>query len=361
MPARSVVGRKGDDLTPTLSICIPTYNFGEFIGATLASIVAHVPADLEIVVVDGASTDNTAEIVGSWQQRFPGLKYFRLEKRGGIDHDLAKSIELATGDYCWLFSSDDIMRADALERVQHRIRSAHDLYVCRHTICDKSMRRLWDHPVFADGRERLVEFSDAAQRRECLEAAENTEALFSFMGSLVIRKEKWDSVQPVPEFMSSCWGHVARLLAIGQRQLKVCYVPETWLDKRGDNDSFLERGVVNRFRIAIDGFVGISRHFFGEDSPETRSVKRFLRNELPLSAFLYARDQVSRSPDTESRAELDRIFELCYRGRGFSGVIVGLLYSYLPIGVYRHLKTSYAFVRNAVRRFKGGSHGAPNP
>jgi glycosyltransferase involved in cell wall biosynthesis len=47
------------------------------------------------VVVDGASVDNTEEVVTSWQAKFSGLKYFRLERRGGIDHDLARSIELA--------------------------------------------------------------------------------------------------------------------------------------------------------------------------------------------------------------------------------------------------------------------------
>jgi abequosyltransferase len=60
----------------------------------------------------------------------------------------------------------------------------------------------------------VVEFSDPAQRRDCLASALNTEVLFSFMGSLVIRREKWLSVQPVSRFMGSCWGHVARLLAI---------------------------------------------------------------------------------------------------------------------------------------------------
>ena len=51
-----------------LSICIPTYNFGEFIGATLQSIIKQATDEVEIVVVDGASTDNTAEVVRAFQR-----------------------------------------------------------------------------------------------------------------------------------------------------------------------------------------------------------------------------------------------------------------------------------------------------
>jgi len=76
-----------------LSICIPTYNFGEFIGTTLESIIKQATAEVEIVVLDGGSTDNTREVVHSFQQRFPRLSYHRLEKRGGIDRDMAKAVE----------------------------------------------------------------------------------------------------------------------------------------------------------------------------------------------------------------------------------------------------------------------------
>jgi len=48
---------------PRLSICIPTYNFGRFIGETLDSILPQATEDVEVTVVDGASTDNTADIV----------------------------------------------------------------------------------------------------------------------------------------------------------------------------------------------------------------------------------------------------------------------------------------------------------
>ena len=54
-----------------LSICIPAKNFGQFIGETLDSIIQQANKNVEIVVLDGGSTDNTQEIVG-------GCKPFRV-------------------------------------------------------------------------------------------------------------------------------------------------------------------------------------------------------------------------------------------------------------------------------------------
>ena len=97
-----------------LSVCIPTYNFGAFIGETLQSIAAQLQDGVEIVVLDGGSTDDTAEVVGAFAQRYPQIRYHRRPERGGIDRDMARTVALARGEYCWLFGADDTMRAGAL-------------------------------------------------------------------------------------------------------------------------------------------------------------------------------------------------------------------------------------------------------
>ena len=295
-----------------------------------------------------------------WMARYPQLRYVRLEKRGGIDADLSASVALARGEYCWLFSGDDIMRPHAIQNAFEWLRAGHDVYLCKHTICDKNMRFLRDYPIFRHERSRAMEMSDPSQRREWLAAGVNTEALFSFMSSLIVRREKWSSIEPLAEFMGSCWGHVARLMALAQVQLKVCYVAEVWLDKRGENDSFLERGVVNRFKIAVDGFVEIATHFYGANSIETHNVLRLLRNEQALLSFLYARDRAIESPERENRQELDRIFAVCYAGGGFRNWMARALYHHFPVAGYRGLKSIYKVARAPwrwlYRQMKGDSH-----
>ncbi len=97
-----------------LSICIPTYNFADFIGETLQSIADQLDDRVEVVVVDGASTDNTGDVVRTFTNTYPNIRYHLLEEKGGIDVDMARSVELARGEFCWLFSSDDVMCHDAL-------------------------------------------------------------------------------------------------------------------------------------------------------------------------------------------------------------------------------------------------------
>lgn len=60
--------RKAAPVTaPALSVCIPTYNFGAFIGDAIESVLRGPLQQLEIVVLDGGSTDGTAAVVADFQ------------------------------------------------------------------------------------------------------------------------------------------------------------------------------------------------------------------------------------------------------------------------------------------------------
>jgi abequosyltransferase len=210
---------------------------------------------------------------------------------------------------------------------------------------------MYPYQIFSDGLGRTIEFSNSDQRRKCMAAGKNTEVLFSFMSGLIVNREKWLSIEPDTIFLGSCWWHVARLLELARKQLKVCYVAEAWLDKRGDNDSFMESGVVNRFRIAVDGFVGLATHFYGSQSVEAESVLRFLRSELSLLSFFYARDRILLSRDLNELPELNRIFDVCYSKK----FLMRALYHHLPVPVYQRMKLTYKFIRGRWRWIRGAA------
>ncbi len=108
-----------------LSICIATYNRAGFIGATLESIIPQLTEKVEILVVDGASPDNTAEVVRDYQSTCGQLRYVRLVTKGGVDQDYCKAVELARGEYCWLFTDDDALKPGSIQSVLSAIEEGH--------------------------------------------------------------------------------------------------------------------------------------------------------------------------------------------------------------------------------------------
>ena len=253
-----------------LSICIPTYNFGAFIGETLESILPQLVDGVEIVILDGGSTDDTANVVGSFAH--PAVRYHRQETRGGIDGDLARTIHLASGEYCWVFCADDLMKPDAVGHGLDRLGSDCDLYLCGFTLCTLEMRPLRDHPVARIDTDEEFDLSSAPDRRRYFEKAHTTPAFFSFAGSLIVKKARWTAAGPDERFVGSLWAHVAQVLRMIPLGLRLHFITSSLLYKRTGNDSFMDRGIVDRYAKAIDGYHRIAAAYFPEESPEARST-----------------------------------------------------------------------------------------
>lgn len=324
-----------------LSICIPLYNFGAFIGATLDSIIIQATRDVEIVIVDGASTDNTMEIVQRYQKTFPRLNYHRCEKRGGIDRDMAKTVELATGEYCWLFSGDDIMMSGALTRVMGSMSAGVDLLLCESMLCNFNMQPLFKHDILDAAGDEIFNLGNIASRLRYFEKAKNTAAFFSFCGALIFKRSAWNSVSLNESFIGSNWAHVARFFEILHHGLTIKYMPEPCLAKRGENDSFLENGLVNRFRIAIAGYHSLANAFFGSQSEEAFHIRRALRNEFKPWSLLYAKLECHKNNLIEDRVLLDRLAEMVYCDPLLINRVNLFLYKFTPLFIYQWTSAIY--------------------
>ena len=96
----------------TLSIVIPTYNRAPLLRYLLQSLVAGLadwPPDLEIIVLDNASTDETAEVVGEFTlQKYP-IDFRRNASNIGMDANLAACFDAASGEYLWQIGDDEII------------------------------------------------------------------------------------------------------------------------------------------------------------------------------------------------------------------------------------------------------------
>jgi abequosyltransferase len=333
---------------PRLSICIPTYNFGPYIGSMLASAVSQLAEGVEIVILDGGSTDETESVVRRYQESArDAIKYYRLPARGGIDVDLAKCVELAQGDYCWLFSADDVLRQGAIPRILHEIRAAHDLYICRHSDCTLDMKLLREHLVLSPNHDAVYALLDRMAALDYFRKAVTTEALFSFIGGLIVSRRLWCSVAINDKFVGSCWAHVARLLELLQGGISLKFISAVLSDRRGDNDSFADKGVVHRYSIAIDGYQRLARAFYGEDSEEAIQFKRVLAYEFDLRHFLSAKCACTLNPSTESLSKLNELIAGLYRNTGVGNQFRYFLYRIIPIGLYQGFRKMYRNIKRS--------------
>lgn len=107
---------------PLLSIIIPSYNMGRFIRATLDSILAQDYRPLEIVVMDGASKDDTVAVLRSYGD-CPELSWVSEPDRGIVEA-VNKGFARARGDVLAIQSADDCYLPGALARVVREFQSA---------------------------------------------------------------------------------------------------------------------------------------------------------------------------------------------------------------------------------------------
>jgi abequosyltransferase len=341
-----------------LSICIPTYNFGPFIGATLQSVLSQVEEGVEVVVLDGGSTDDTTKVVESFQERYPCLRYERRDERGGIDRDIARNVDLARGEYCWLFCADDVMKPGAMKRMLEHLNSGCDVYLCGLTLCTLDMEPLGDHRVSRIKTESQFDLSDTGERTVYFKHALTTTAFFSFAGSLAFKKSRWDEIGLDEEFVGSLWAHVARFFQMIPAGLRLHYIPTAYLFKRSDNDSFMDKGIVHRYAIAIDGYHRLADACFPRGSREARDVRRVVSNEFPPWFMLDLKFKSQRERP-EDLPTVDRLAAKTYGDRTLRNLVYRTLYDHTPRAAFRTARATFRAARSALTAVR--SRRRPEP
>lgn len=101
-------------MLPKISIVTPTFNQGNFIEATLCSVLEQNYPDLEHIVIDGGSTDNTLAVLESYRDRLAAVV---SERDDGQYHAISKGFAMTTGEVMAWLNSDDVYEPGALKAV----------------------------------------------------------------------------------------------------------------------------------------------------------------------------------------------------------------------------------------------------
>jgi len=99
---------------PRITVVTPSYNQSKFIEATIQSVLDQRYPNLEYIVIDGGSTDESVDVIRSYEKH---LAYWVSEKDPGASHAIVKGFARATGTILAYLNSDDLYLPGSLEAV----------------------------------------------------------------------------------------------------------------------------------------------------------------------------------------------------------------------------------------------------
>lgn len=111
-------------MDPLVSVITPSYNQGEYLEETIASVLNQTYKIIEYIIIDGGSSDNSVEIIKKYSSR---LSFWVSESDKGQADAINKGFAKASGDYlCWI-NSDDILYPDFVERRVNQFKQNPDI------------------------------------------------------------------------------------------------------------------------------------------------------------------------------------------------------------------------------------------
>ena len=114
---------------PLISVVMTSYNYGEYISKAIDSVLAQTFSDLELIIVDDASEDNSRDIIRSYMNKYARIKAIFHQENLGISRTVNDGWNAASGKFIASISSDDIWASDKLEKQLEILQEDEDLVV----------------------------------------------------------------------------------------------------------------------------------------------------------------------------------------------------------------------------------------
>ena len=225
----------------TLSIVIPAYNEEKRIGATLKRTLAYFADDpdrrVEALVVDDGSTDSTASLLASWQERCPQVRLLRHEQNMGKGRAVRTGMLAAGGEYVLFMDADGSTDICEIEKLLQALDDGADIAIGSRDVVGSEISKHQPLP-----REALGKLFNRAVRLLAVPDIADTQCGFK-----LFRKE---AIKPLFSRQTTCgWAFDVEILYLAlQMDYIVEEVPIQWRDVAGSR----VRPIRDAFRTVCD-------------------------------------------------------------------------------------------------------------
>lgn len=123
---------------PKISVIMPAYNVGKYIGTAIDSIVNQTFKDWELIIADDHSTDNTVDIIENFCNKYHNIRLIkRANNSGGARLPRKEAAYAANGEFIMTYDADDFLDNDYIEKMYNRqIETGADIVLSTLQLCD---------------------------------------------------------------------------------------------------------------------------------------------------------------------------------------------------------------------------------
>ena len=127
-----------------VSIIVPVYNVEEYLRKCLDSLVNQTYKNIEIVIVNDGTKDNSQLIIDEYREKYPKIIKSYIKENGGLASARNYGVAKSTGNYIMFVDSDDYVDLNMVEKLYNELKNTNsDIVVCgAYQVCDNNIKKL---------------------------------------------------------------------------------------------------------------------------------------------------------------------------------------------------------------------------
>lgn len=323
---------------PILSICIPTYNRSSCLAELLDSIIAQNVPEIEVIVSDDGSSDDTGEVAQGYGRRIANFTYLRQPINIGVDRNVAAVTAAATGDYLWLVGDDDRLERGGVRRVMDALERWPGVAALTVGVIDYDVTM------------RQITGVRGMPETQCLTGAgvvfSRVGELLGYISATIVNRRKWETAAAEPHARSM--KNLYSPVYIAGRAVGTDgtwgIVKEPCVGFRSGNDQLKRRvGWLERLKIDVRAYDEIADLLFASDPRARRAMATRVFNTHVVARILNAK--------TEGEGGRDKIAAATYLIGRYPGVprlwTLALPMLFAPCGAVRTTRRIYQRMVNS--------------